>query len=568
MKEWVQEFQYFWKNKIYRAALLLTALFGYGFLITHQTVGIDDTPAAYYFEEGLATVVGRWVMFVVNKIFHIAEFAPFVTDLAGVMIFLAAVTVWCVLLRRILGEKLPMYGYVLFACLFLSNPLICEVYTYYLHNGVATGYLFGGISLLCLWEGIGGISQESENGKPLKGPELRDLVRSRSVLYWACSVLALWVSVGCYESFMIVYLVGFCLMLGTARAAGKKVPVWRSILLGATAVGAAMVLRSLMVKLLVLIFDLGYLQTEGTHRSIAEMVSWIAGEDALANVGMMLKRIFVMYGVFAYAYYPIKIYVLALFAALVWSIVYAIRRKDAWIVLLTIGALAASYLLCFVEGKTTLYRSAQFLPLFSAWGIALAVWGIGQLISRRELLHRWGNRLICFGLCAILWNQCTDMNRWFYVDWLKYEDARNVMNQVAYELEKNYDTTKPVVFTGTYTVPTGIVGDALVSYNDMRYFKMRGITDKIDEELIEKFFREDGVWTAQTPMLSVLDWGKWAFENTEEMVRFFAMHGHTITPYYAADEVYTQIEVECINLPKFPAAGSIVDAGDYIIVHF
>ena len=85
MKEWLEEYKGFWKNKFYCLMLGLTGLLSYGYLVTHQTVGIDDTPYAYYFEEGLAAIVGRWVMFLVNKVLHISEFAPFVTDLCGVL---------------------------------------------------------------------------------------------------------------------------------------------------------------------------------------------------------------------------------------------------------------------------------------------------------------------------------------------------------------------------------------------------------------------------------------------------------------------------------------------------
>lgn len=72
-------------------------------------------------------------------------------------------------------------------------------------------------------------------------------------------------------------------------------------------------------------------------------------------------------------------------------------------------------------------------------------------------------------LCMILWNQCTDLNKWFYIDELKYEDAKNTANEVAYKLEKSFDTTKPVVFTGKYLVPQGIVQDAFVPYNSKTF---------------------------------------------------------------------------------------------------
>ena len=37
---------------------------------------------------------------------------------------------------------------------------------------------------------------------------------------------------------------------------------------------------------------------------------------------------------------------------------------------------------------------------------------------------------------------------------------------------------------------------------------MHRLTDFVDEHLLEKFYREYGVWVAQTPSLSVLDWGR------------------------------------------------------------
>ena len=124
MEKWKENFLSLVKNKLYMLALSFTAAGGYGFLVTHQTVGIDDTPYAYYFEEGLNAIVGRWFLFLLNKIFHISDFTPFLTDLAGVLILMLGVTVWCALLRSICGERVPLWGYVFFSCIF-SDILLC-----------------------------------------------------------------------------------------------------------------------------------------------------------------------------------------------------------------------------------------------------------------------------------------------------------------------------------------------------------------------------------------------------------------------------------------------------------
>ena len=77
--------------------LLLTAVCAYGYKVTNATIGIDDTPSLYYFEEGLIAIVGRWVLFLLNKVVSLAEFVPFVTDFAAVVILVLAAVVWSAL---------------------------------------------------------------------------------------------------------------------------------------------------------------------------------------------------------------------------------------------------------------------------------------------------------------------------------------------------------------------------------------------------------------------------------------------------------------------------------------
>ena len=71
---------------------------------------------------------------------------------------------------------------------------------------------------------------------------------------------------------------------------------------------------------------------------------------------------------------------------------------------------------------------------------------------------------------------------------------------------------------------------------------------------------------AQTPALSVIEWGRYAFDTDQELARFFRMHGHELQPYLLPEN-YGAAEAASLELPRFPREGSIVDMGDYIIVH-
>ena len=142
----------FCENRLYMGILLLTAVCAYGYKVTNVTIGIDDTPSLYYFEEGLIAIVGRWVLFLLNKVIALAEFVPFVTDFAAVLLLIAAAIVWSALFYSVFGEKIPVTGYAFFAAVFVSCPLISEVFTYFLHNGIAIGYLSCAVSLCFMRE--------------------------------------------------------------------------------------------------------------------------------------------------------------------------------------------------------------------------------------------------------------------------------------------------------------------------------------------------------------------------------------------------------------------------------
>lgn len=549
------------KNKVYVIFLSLTAVFSYGFLVTHQTVGIDDTPYTYYFEEGLNAIVGRWFLYLTNKVCRIADFSPFITDLAGVLILMAAAAVWCLLLYSVCKEKVSVWGYLFFGCIFISCPLISEVYTYYLHNGVSVGYLCTGLSLCFFRAFQDGVQNGLQNKK-------------KAFAAWAGTAVFLWIALGCYESFMIVWLLGVLLVLLTEKYMGVESRVFLSLAAAAAAAVAAILLRSVTISAVIGVFGLGEMRDEAVQRSVFEMLGWMREEGAFAEFAMAVKRAYVMYGVFAYAYYPITIFVCAAVVMTLFCLWRGVRQKSLWIPLLTAGSFLACFLLLVVEGKVTLYRAAQFLPIVCGYGAFLTVYAAEGVERNRLLKGKMKERLsrVCrgiavFALCAVLWNQCYNMNKWFYVDWLKYEAALDTMEQVAFELERNFDTSKPVVFTGNYEIPRDIIADAYVWYGTDTFFKFKRWTDPVDEHLLDKFYRDYGIWIAQTPSLSVIEWGRYAFGDDSELIRFFAMHGYELKPYTAAEN-YEALEVFSLDLPEFPREGSIVDVGDCIVVHF
>ncbi len=573
MQKWKGYGNRFWQNRLYMGILLLTAVCAYGYKVTNATIGIDDTPSLYYFEEGLIAIVGRWVLFLLNKVVALAEFVPFVTDFAAVVILVLAAIAWSALFYSVLGEKVPVIGYAFFGAVFISSPLISEVFTYFLHNGIAIGYLCCGISLCCVRE------WQSGRRKMQKKSGIREKINCFALSKIAVAAVFLWIAMGCYESFMILWLAGLMLLLLTERIAlgRQEKDVFATLVAGAVTALLAIVLRSLMIVVVTKVFHLEYLQGEAVQRSVTEMLGWMLQPGAFSELAMILKRTFVLYGVFAYAYLPIRIFVLSACVITVVTLVRVIRGRDLWALVLLPAAYLAAFSLLFIEGKATLYRSAQFLPVFCGYGALLLVYGIWQLTgnSAKKTKKAMGRKLSAgvrgltfLVLAVILWNQCMDMTRWFYIDKKKYDEAVKTVDQIALDLERGFDTSKPVIFTGNYEIPYSIIQDAYVSYSSPIYYKMKRLTDLIDPDLLDKYNRgSKGVWVAQTPSLSVIDWGRYAFDSDAELVKFFGMHGHQLV---ALEDIslYADAEKESLDLPEYPQEGYIVDKGEYIIVHF
>lgn len=572
-KKWTGYIRKFWENRVFMGILLLATVGAYGYKVTNATIGIDDTPSLYYFQEGLVAIVGRWVLFLLNKVVSLAEFVPFVTDFAAVVLLVLAAVVWSALFYSVLGEKVPVVGYAFFAAVFLSCPLISEVFTYFLHNGIAIGYLCCGISLCLIRE------WQCSSRKMQKNQGMREKLRCLATTKIMAASVFLWIAMGCYESFMILWLSGLMLLLLTERIVSgrQQKDVFATLVAGAATALLAIVLRSLMIVAVTKVFHLEYLQGEAVQRSVTEMLGWMLEPGALGALAMILKRTFVLYGVFAYAYLPIRIFVLAAAVITVVTLVRVIRGRDLWALVLLPAAYLAAFSLVFIEGKATLYRSAQFLPVFCGYGVLLFCYAVWQLTaSGAGKAEKTAGRKAAGGvrglavllLVVITWNQCMDMTRWFYVDKKKYDVAVKTVDQIAMDLEQNFDTSKPVIFTGNYEIPYSIIRDAYVSYGSTTYFKMKRLTDLIDPDLLDKYNRgSKGVWVAQTPALSVIDWGRYAFDSDVELVKFFRMHGHELV---ALEDIslYADAEKESLDLPEYPQEGYIVDKGDYIIVHF
>lgn len=557
MKRLLNDIKAFCKSKAYMAGLTLTAVCAYGYAITHYAIGMDDTAIPLYFEEGLAPYVGRWSLFVLNKIFHFTDFAPWIVELISVLLLMLAVTLWCILWKRICEPRivLPVWSYLFVAGIFISCPLISEIFVFYLHNGICLGYGVTAFALLCFMNGL--------------SPERTKKYRLGQL---SLSAALLAIALGFYESFLIVYIMGavMCFFLirrlygknGEGSGYSAKLLPWLGS--GILIVLGGMSVRMAILAVLKAVYHLDRLSHYNVlYRSLFGDIFKAEGE-----LLMVLKRFFVKYYVNALVYLPVAILVAALVFVGIYSLYSGIRRRDIFLPVCAAVLIVLPILMSLVEGLATRYRSAQYVPVVGAFAVLLAIVEI-----RLNGLPKWVSvsGIVCLGVLLLV--QCADMNRWFRLDYLKYQDAREVMDKVANDLEAECDISKPIVFRGAYPVPYEIAEDAYVGFSSRQYQWICRLTDWLDPHLKEKYFGESGrgYVFAETPVVSILQWGATAFDGTSgQLIEFWRMHGYDAFSCETDLEVIEEAEQIRMEekMPGYPNVGYIMECEDYIIVNF
>ncbi len=553
MKKLYQEVSDIFKQKIYMVCVILTAVLSYGFAICHPMIGIDDSAIGRYYTEGVGAVLGRWGLYLLNKICPMVDYTPFITDFIGVVLLIIGSALWCVVFGRAIGKKLSVLATTVFSCVMVSSPIMSEVFIYYLHNGVGFAYCLSALLMLVFMDAFA----------------IADKKKKAFKLFGTLGLLCLCNSL--VETFTIVFLMAIVMVWVLQTISGSKKLAFKELAFQTVSAGVMLVvsvlIRSLAMKFFTWAFSLQDAVDVVQSRSVLMALDWFKSSDGFAEFVMTIKKYIAMYYVNAVAYVPIRIYVLAVVLFFIYAIYRLITKKQ---VLPLIGAVAMQMIpliLVFIEGHATFYRTSQFLPLYVAFVAVVLTCALENVAEKVN----WGKKLIavwCILIGILVYNQAFEMTQWFYVDYMKYEDAKTTMNQISYDLERDFDTTKPVVFVGNYTIPTKIVEKMYVPYDSKEYEQIAGILDIMDPNLKTCFAMPAGYSLSSEAVYSVFTWGNHAFEGWDKETHdFFAIHGHAFERIMDVETVQ-EIQAKYQDLPGYPKEGSIIETEGFIVVHF
>ena len=382
-----KQIEYFLRNKIYMVSLIIAAVAGYGYEITHSSLGIDDVCIGLYFDDGLGVSIGRWSFYVINKLFHVTGFEPFIMEFAAVLILMFAAIVWSAVLRYILGDKLPIACYAVFSAMFLDYSLIAEVFIYYLQNGVPIIYTLVGMAVFDFYYLY-----------------THDLEQKQRILHKLGMSLLVSVSVGFYEAAANVFLTGVLLIMivDCFGANHMRIRKFKQFFMSLFLVGRvlvyAIVERSLITKVCMAIFGI----EPYSYRSAGSMLRILKYPGRILTIIRQILRDYVFVGL---AYYPIGLFVATSILFIVIIIAGSIYKKNLYILFLGIICYGSIFVLSLPQGDALPYRSNLMIVLLVAMVLFYLTYVI--LKCRYQLINVIGMVLVI----SVVYNSAFDLCR-------------------------------------------------------------------------------------------------------------------------------------------------------------
>lgn len=524
----------------------LTALVTYGFFVTHSTVGIDDTAIERYFVDGWAPHVGRWSLFLLNKFFDFAHYTPWFMDVIGIMLLCVAAYLFCFLWYEISNKRAGILSMTAFSTIFITYPLIGEVYIYYLHNGISLAFVLMALAGLEWW-------------KYLSGGSWKAIVKI---------ALYLSIAVGCYESFVLVYMVLIsgiyfgALYLDTLPQ--KKLGKWcKDIIFAVIPLVVSMGIRVIMYSAINAVIGM-----EANARNISALKLWFIN-NPIVLLKDIIYQFFIRYVLNGKYIFGIRVFLVTMIFFVIIVLLVGVKKKKFSVFIPGAIMLIVPWLLAAVELSVTSYRASQALMLM----IALCWFWIFEIILSIQWKKgkKYIKTVLAILLIFIVFRQGYELHQYFYFDFIKSEHDQNFCRELAEEIVSNYDTSKPVIFIGQRKMPVAYREWVYLAPDSLEY---KDITQKYNLLYIQAFYRyidpELGYGIYEVANMDVIAWISWADlgDGEYEVYPYMKMLGYDFAmPTKELRQEVLAKSIEEGEYPIWPQEGAIVETDQYICVY-
>lgn len=542
--ESLKRLDYFLRSPGYILAVLLTAMLCYGYSVINITLSIDGLEGSRYIGEGqIMLAAGRFGMKLLAALLGYGYATPVyqpAANLIAVLLLVLASIQFCMLFRRIWGDRISLFGYGAFSCLLVSYPLINEIWEYTGANvSVCAGYFLSAAGASLLYD-------------LLHTPGLSARGKTRRFFL---ATLGLLVVVSAYESLAFVYVFTVFALLSMQQLAGERLSVKQTFhrgLVYAAALAVAVALRLIIHRSLLVMLNLSP-QTGG-----ATKVYWTNGSfwDVFTD---LVKDCILYYGMRACFYLPILELVLAIVLFLCLLVAAVLRLRRPALALTGFGMLLSLVLLSVVQGIYSPYRTCQVFAVMVAV-TGMAVYEVVRHWDRGRLLTR-----LCGCLLALLClHQSTYLSHLLVLDHQRSEEEAVVIRTIGTDLQRDFSTDKPVIMVGEYSLSQGIVDQVTAKAEDNPFYEWFQTQTRWENDSTIKY--------VDTNVNSVINWATTAFAEHNSigssMQKLFQYYGFDLL--FEVDPLIRQEALDYAAktyIPAFPKDGYIVERPEYILVN-
>lgn len=412
-EEYKKAVKYFLDNKLFIVSVILITVLSFGFTITNSSIGMDDTAFDVYYKNKEMLSIGRWGSYIIYQVLNISEFVPFWIDfIASSEIMLTAV-LWCIFLKKNLGEKLSTGAYIAFATAFISFPIINEIFIFENCNiAVMLGSFLASLGIMMFYENYINVHKKR--------------------IYFV-SILTLTFALSMYEACVQIMLVAICItaIMIIFLNKDKKIKDIFKYLFGALAVvTGAIILNTIIVKLIYLI---------GVEYSAAadKRVSW--GQYNLIDSLVMIIY-YIVDALKNIHNFSVVVFLTISVIGLFISVSQSDKNKNWMILLIFFAMFLSNFAISMIQLGYVYYRTCTSWSLY----VAIIIMIFYKLLSN----HKITKILAGVAICILVLQQSRMLNQLFYNDYMRYQKDLHIAYDLIYSLQENYDTTKPLVITG------------------------------------------------------------------------------------------------------------------------
>lgn len=518
-------------RKIYFIPLLIFSIVGYGFSLFNRTIGWDDLLRDHYF--GDIALAGRWGEALWTKLLGIQDFDPFIDRFVALLFLIIASILFSFLIYLISRQK-SVVPYTITSSIFVTYPLINEIWEYSGANLFVTGGLALTTLTLCI---------------------LRN--NERSIKWMLVSSILLILPISSYESSIFYYiaLVFMVLFLDNIynNNFNKEKSFFCTISYYLSPVVFAFFVRIIVSFVLRITYNLSSVGGGATE------ITWLT--DPISLVLLKFFGInFLNYFLSSLVYFPITEFLIALliFVGFVFVVFYEKKKKS--IIVYSIFLLLSLFSQAILQGFGMPYRTAQTLTLFMSL--------VSFLVAANSMVsqNRFFRFIICISLFSVCWYQAVFLNHILGLNNLRSENESYILRNIGERIVRDYDN-KPVVLISPYSSGTWIESRVEIGYDTWNERLYHAVFIKIMPEQYRKYFNN-----------RIVDSNvNCATEEYSQISAAFAYYGYDInvvgpiekphTPDYLHKDTKILKEAMAIAKEKNMRPYEIYDNGEYLIVN-